>query len=78
VSINPIAMSPAEFAKAIGCSRAFVYQQIAAKKIVARKLGRRTLVFLADNEQIHTQLPRFEEVEKIPTPRGRGRTRRQP
>jgi hypothetical protein len=53
------AMSPAAYAKYIGVSRAFVYQQITAGVVVARKLGKRTLIFLADNEGLRESLPRL-------------------
>jgi excisionase family DNA binding protein len=52
-------MSPAAYAKHIGISRAALYKLIHRGEIVARKAGRRTLIFHADNEDFRESLPRL-------------------
>lgn len=44
-----IALNVTEFAKAIGVSKSTAYAMIRDGKVVARKIGRRTLIFLGEN-----------------------------
>ena len=69
-----IARSPEEFGELHGICRAEVYKQINAKKIVARKNGRRTLIYDEDNPGYRESLPLYTEETKSAL-RGRGRVR---
>jgi hypothetical protein len=53
----PIARNPDRWARHHGLSRSRVYELINEGVIVARKLGGRTLIFDADNEQFRKSLP---------------------
>jgi len=57
---DTIALSPEEFGRLHGISRAEVYVQLREGKIVGRKNGRRTLIYPADNRSYRKSLPRFE------------------
>lgn len=52
-----IAMTVTEFATALRISKSTAYALIRAGKVLARKIGRRTIVFLADNEAFLRDLP---------------------
>jgi len=53
----PTARSPERWGRYHGVSRSRVYELINGGVIVARKLGGRTLIFDADNEQFRKSLP---------------------
>ena len=56
-----IAMTVAEFATALRISKSTAYALIREGKVLARKIGRRTIVFLSDNEDFIQGLPfKFE------------------
>ncbi len=52
-----IALTVTEFAKAIGVSKSTAYSLIREGKVLARKVRRRTLVFLSDNESWFDRFP---------------------
>ena len=54
---TPAARSVPDFAKLHGISRAFAYILIDRGVIVARKLGKRTVIFEADNGEFRSSLP---------------------
>ena len=54
---TPAARSIPDFAKHHGISRAFCYNLIGQGRIVARKLGGRTIIYDADNEGFRENLP---------------------
>jgi hypothetical protein len=61
---NPVArsteaLSPAGYTKHLSISRAQLYKLIKSGAIVARKNGRRTVIFPADNLGFRESLPRI-------------------
>jgi len=55
-----LAVSPAEAADLLGVGRSTVYKLIAAKSLIARKAGRRTVILTADIERYLESLPTVE------------------
>jgi len=56
-----IAMTVGEFATALRISKSTAYGLIREGRVLARKIGRRTVVFLSDNETFIQGLPfKFE------------------
>lgn len=55
--MTPLAMTIPEAAHASGVGRSTLYAEMAAGRLVARKLGRRTLVMASDLERWLTSLP---------------------
>ena len=58
LAMERLAYSPAEAAEVIGISRAGVYNELAAGRLRARKLGGRTLILAAELEDYVAALPR--------------------
>lgn len=52
-----LAMTVTEFATALRISKSTAYALIRAGKVLARKIGRRTIVVLADNDDFLRSLP---------------------
>jgi excisionase family DNA binding protein len=59
VEDRPIAYSVAEAAKQVKSGRSKLYQEIKAGKLVARKLGRKTLILDEDLRAYAKSLPRM-------------------
>jgi hypothetical protein len=57
---DPIALTPEEFGRLHGISRAEVYTQLSEGKIIGRKNAKRTLIYLEDNEGYRESLPRYK------------------
>lgn len=57
---NRITLSVNEAAKAAGIGQTKLREEIAAKRLIARKLGKRTLVAVADLENWISNLPQVE------------------
>ena len=55
-----LTVPPAEAARIAGISRATLYAELAARRIVARKCGRRTLVSLESLKAWVAALPAYE------------------
>lgn len=55
-----LTVPPAEAARIAGVSRATIYAELAARRLVARKLGKRTLVEMASLRSWLANLPPFE------------------
>jgi excisionase family DNA binding protein len=57
----PLAFRPAEAARMLGCSRATIFELMAAGRIKALKLSPRvTLIPRAELERLLTELPAYE------------------
>jgi excisionase family DNA binding protein len=57
MAIEPLALPPREAAAMLGCSKRHLMRLIAAKKIVARKCGKLTLVDLRSLRKYYAGLP---------------------
>jgi excisionase family DNA binding protein len=64
MSIEPLAVPPAEAAVILGCSKRHLMRLVAAGKITARKCGKRTLVDYRSLRKFFASLP----VKKIGAP----------
>jgi excisionase family DNA binding protein len=76
VSIEPLALSPADAAKYLGLSKRTVSNLIIAGKLIARRHGRRTLVETASLREFLASLPRKTEREPLFEQARRARPRR--
>jgi excisionase family DNA binding protein len=56
------AFSPDEFAQRYGIGRGTVFSEIKAGRLVARKIGKRTLISIADGRQWLESLPRARDI----------------
>lgn len=54
---DQIAMTVTEFGTALRISKSTAYALIRAGKVIARKIGRRTIIILADNDDFLRGLP---------------------
>jgi len=61
---NQLAVSPAEAADLLGVGRSTVYKLIAARTLMARKAGRRTVILVRDIERYLEALPVLEAPPK--------------
>ena len=56
-TIEPLADAPAIAAKRLGICRAQLYKELGAGRLIARKLGRRTLIARSEQERWMDALP---------------------
>jgi excisionase family DNA binding protein len=56
----PLAWTIKEFARETGLSRDNIYEAIRAKQLIARKFGRRTLIYRNDGEAFLGSLPKLQ------------------
>ena len=61
------AMSISEAARTADCSRTILYQEIKANRLVASKLGRRTIILRTDFGQWLRTLPAWPATDKVAT-----------
>lgn len=52
-----VAFDISEFCKAFGVGRSFVYEELAAGRLKAKKIGRKNLITKADAEEWLASLP---------------------
>jgi excisionase family DNA binding protein len=57
-----LAYSPREFALYLGTGHDVIYRAIARGELVARKLGRRTLITAEDGQRYLDALPRLQKA----------------
>ena len=62
------ALSIAEFAVWAGICRSKVYMEIVAERLVADKIGRRTLIWKSEAERWRADLPKFVVRRPQPMP----------
>jgi len=58
VRVMPVAFSPKQFEAAFGIGHTKLYEEIKAGRLIARKLGKRTLILAQDAEAWACALPR--------------------
>jgi len=65
-SIAPLSLSPVDAATVLGVNKRTIYRLIVGKKLVARKLGARTLVDYPILKAYHESLPKMISGASIP------------
>ena len=59
-----ISFSIPEFSQATSIGRSKIYEEIKAGKLIARKIGKRSLITLDDGQEYLASLPRMDIDEK--------------